>query len=170
MGKRSNYSRRILDSYATPFSAVAPLLLHLGSGICFDEPCAGDRALVSHLTRHGHQCARASDIADEHPVDAFNLERSGADMFITNPPWDWDVLDPLIDHLSNMKPTWLLLNADLMHNKRMGRHMRRCLKVVSIGRIKWIEGSKSTGMENCAWFLFVGREVQTLFYGREWRI
>jgi len=87
-------------------------------------------------------------------------------MFITNPPWHWDVLDPLITHLSDMRPTFLLLNADLMHNKRMARHMRRCSKVVSIGRVRWIEGSKNTGMENCAWYLFEDREVRTVFYGR----
>jgi len=166
MGKRSNYKRRSLDAYATPASAVWSLLPHLGLRVRFDEPCAGDRALVKHLTRHGHQCARASDITDEHSVDAFDLKRSSAEMFITNPPWHWDVLDPLITHLSDMRPTFLLLNADLMHNKRMARHMRRCSKVVSIGRVRWIEGSKNTGMENCAWYLFEDREVRTVFYGR----
>jgi hypothetical protein len=57
--------------------------------------------------------------------------------FITNPPYTWKILDPLITHLSNMAPTWLLLPADMMHNIRMAPHMAYCEKVVSVGRVKW---------------------------------
>ena len=32
--------------------------------------------------------------------------------------------------------------------------MKRCRKVVSVGRLKWIPGSKHTGKDNCAWYLF----------------
>jgi hypothetical protein len=40
-------------------------------------------------------------------------------------------------------------------------------KIVSIGRVKWIEDSKSVGKDNCCWYLFdrVGSD-KTKFYGR----
>jgi len=86
-------------------------------------------------------------------------------MFITNPPWSWPVLSKLINHLSELKPTWLLLNADLMHNKRMGQYMEKCTKVVSIGRVSWMQNGKK-GFENCTWNLFEKDAVETVFYGR----
>ena len=40
-------------------------------------------------------------------------------------------------------------------------------KVVSVGRIKWIKDSKSTGKDNCCWYLFDKRfDGNTEFYGR----
>jgi hypothetical protein len=164
MGKRSKFKRKPRDNYRTPLEAVRPLLPFLGFRVKFDEPCSGDGALVEYLKDAGHHCVNSSDIC--RGQDAMDITGTPAEMFITNPPWAWYVLDPLITHLSDMRPTFLLLNADLMHNKRMGRHMKRCSKVVSVGRIKWIEGSKNTGMENCVWMLFEDREVRTVFYGR----
>ena len=166
MGKRSDFKRKERDFYPTPYEAVVPLLPHLPSHTVFDEPCAGDRHLVRHLESSGHQCARASDISDEHPVDALDIKASGAHLFITNPPWTWTILNPLISHLSSMRPTFLLLNADLMHNKRMAQHMKRCRKIVSVGRVKWIPDSKHTSKDNCAWHLFDKRHDSTVFYGR----
>ena len=46
-------------------------------------------------------------------------------------------------------------------------YMPYCKKVVSIGRVKWIEGSKSTGMDNSCWYLFdYSHSGPTEFYGR----
>jgi hypothetical protein len=46
-------------------------------------------------------------------------------------------------------------------------YMTYCTKVVSVGRVKWIEGSKSVGKDNCAWHLFDGMaQAKTEFYGR----
>lgn len=45
--------------------------------------------------------------------------------------------------------------------------MKMCVKVVSVGRVKWIEDSKMTGKDNCAWYLFDENHVgPTQFYGR----
>ncbi len=64
-------------------------------------------------------------------------------------------------------PTWLLFDADWMHTKQSAPYMIYCKKVVSVGRVKWIEGSKSVGKDNCCWYLFdVGQEYPTEFYGR----
>jgi hypothetical protein len=45
--------------------------------------------------------------------------------------------------------------------------MTYCARVVSVGRVKWIEGSKSVGKDNCAWYLFDANvDTPTQFYGR----
>ncbi len=62
MGKRSDFVRVERDYYKTPYAAVPALLPHLEPNTRFCEPCAGDGALIDHLTKHGHVCASAWDI------------------------------------------------------------------------------------------------------------
>jgi len=184
LGKRSDFPRREKDWYATPYSAVLPLLPHLAPRTRFAEPCVGDGALVRHLERHGHTCYWGSDIEDRSaPVDAYGVEvikkypvadaltlttpLKQAGCIITNPPYDKSVLFPMIDHFAEQNTTFLLLNADFMHNVGSGRFLRRCSMIISIGRIKWIAGSKNGGMENFAWFRFDQKhEGPTEFFGR----
>jgi hypothetical protein len=170
MGKRSNFERRERDFYPTPYEAVLPLLGHLWPRAQFVEPCAGNGALVFHLQRHGHQCISASDIAplddSVKVLDAFSADIGGADCFITNPPWDRSVLHPLIHHLSSQAPTWLLFDADWMHTRQAAPFMPLLRKVVSVGRVKWIEGSKMTGKDNCCWYLFSQGSGAVTFWGR----
>ena len=93
-------------------------------------------------------------------------------MFITNPPWPRPGMhgEPTISialHLSAIAPTWLLLSADFAHNRYFGRIASRCVKIVSVGRVKWIAGSSMTGKDNAAWYLFDGRHAGvTAFIGR----
>ena len=90
-----------------------------------------------------------------------------ADLIITNPPWDRDVLHPLIDVFSNMLPTWLLFDADWMHTKQAIPFLTRCDRIVSVGRVKWFPETKMVGKDNCAWYLFLPDDVEeTVFYGR----
>jgi len=172
MGKRSDFVRIARDYYPTPVNAVLPLLPHLTEGTKFAEPCAGDSRLVKHLESFGHKCVMAIDIEPQDEsvdqLDIFDLQwTSGADMFITNPPWDRKILHPLIIHLSDIAPTWLLFDADWVHTKQSAEYMPRLKKIVSIGRVKWIEDSKMTGKDNCAWHLFdVNNKEETKFYGR----
>lgn len=159
MGKRSNFERRERDFYPTPYDAALPLLPHLKPGARFCEPCAGDGSLVDHLTKHGFVCARARDIeprrGDIDKKDALTTLTGNIDYFITNPPWDRKILHPLIEFLSDQHPTWLLFDSDWMHTKQSGVLMqRRCVKIVSVGRVKWIPNSKMTGKDNCCWYLF----------------
>ena len=64
-------------------------------------------------------------------------------------------------------PTWLLFDADWAHTKQSAPYMTSCVKIVSIGRVKWIEDSKMTGKDNCAWYLFdANHNSPTEFYGR----
>jgi len=169
MGKRSDFPRKKLDFYPTPYETTLPLLAHLAPNTLFVEPCGGDYALAEHLERNGHICKYAADIEPKHHKvahqDATLIHSTGATCFITNPPWAWKLLDPILSHLRSIKDTWLLLNADVMHNKRMGTHMRHCRAVVSVGRVSW-EGNGKAGMENSAWMCFTPEEQVTEFYGR----
>lgn len=172
MGKRSSFERVPRDFYPTPYEAVVPLLPHLSAHTLFDEPCAGNAALIGHLQRHGHECLNAFDIQPEHPDvevgDAALLgPGSGADCFITNPPWDRKDLHPIIANLSRLLPTWLLFDADWMHTKQSIPFLPLLKKIVSVGRVKWIPDSKMTGKDNCCWYLFdATSDDPTSFHGR----
>jgi len=160
MGKRSDFKRRPMDFYATPEEAVLPLLPYLPANTKFCEPCAGEGHLIRHLEKHGHQCASAFDINPEsiYPeLDATFLmpnHLAGATHIITNPPWSRPILHPMIWRFANLTPTWLLFDADWMFTKQSTPFMYYCRMIVAVGRVKWIEGSKNTGKDNCAWYLF----------------
>ena len=158
MGKRSNFERRERDFYPTPAKAVEPLLPHLNGVRRFCEPCAGNGALIDHLEAAGLQCASAWDIEPQRQDiaqhNALGRLIGNIDAFITNPPWDRRTLHPMIRHLSDQHPTWLLFDADWMHTKQSAELMRRCRAIVSVGRVKWIPDSKMTGKDNCCWYLF----------------
>tara|TARA_R110002126_G_scaffold11847_3_gene52308 strand:- start:168 stop:707 length:540 start_codon:yes stop_codon:yes gene_type:complete len=178
MAKRSDFKRVERDYYPTPPEAVVPLIKHLPEHGTYMEPCAGDNRLVNHitdLTKGRMKCLLSSDIEpqshDVARIDVFDTDLAkdfDARYFITNPPWDRKILHPLIVHLSNQRPTWLLFDADWMHTVQSKEYMKRCVKIVSIGRVKWIEGSKMTGKDNCAWYLFDVNPLvgPTAFYGR----
>jgi len=178
LGKRSNYERIPRDFYSTPLAAVEPLIPHLPYTFDYIEPCAGDGRLITHIDTltEGHgECVFASDvepraegIAEENAleIDVFGFD---IDFCITNPPWDRKILHPFLERWMQMCPTWVLFDADWMHTKQSSILMTYCVKVVSIGRVKWIEDSKSVGKDNCAWYLFdIARDPkkQTEFYGR----
>lgn len=170
MGKRSQFARVERDFYPTPEAAVKPLLPHIETIIEFDEPCAGDGALIKHLDSAGKVNVYAGDIDPRGDFifrhDALKLSRCQGDAFITNPPWRRDILHPLIKHLSGLAPTWLLFDADWPHTKQSAELMPYCAKIVSVGRLKWIPDSKYTGKDNCAWYLFLDRKGPTQFIGR----
>lgn len=158
MGKRSDFQRVERDFYPTPMAAVIPLLSHLSKNTNFVEPCAGNGALIDHLTLCGHVCTDAWDIEplrqDIKQADALTIGLGDSDCFITNPPWNRKILHPMIEHLSTIAPTWLLFDADWIHTKQSIKFMPRLRKIISIGRVKWIPDSKTTGKDNCCWYLF----------------
>lgn len=171
MGKRSSFERVERDYYPTPWPAVVPLLAHLAPKTRFVEPCAGDGALIDHLVRAGHVCARAWDIEplrdDIDQRDALTRLVGNLDCFITNPPWERAFLHRLILHLSDQAPTWLLFDADWIHTVQSIPYMPRLKRIVAVGRIKWIPDSPFTGKDNCAWHLFGEPDnIPPAFYGR----
>lgn len=161
MGKRSTgFERAPRSWYPTPAAAVALLLPHLRPGRLYAEPCAGDGALINHLHAAGHECIWASDI---HPLAPFitkadalapDFKLPAVDCVISNPPWDRPILHRLIPVFVQQAPTWLLLDADWVHTRQAAPFMPMLRKIVSVGRVKWIENSKMTGKDNCAWHLF----------------
>ena len=170
MGKRSEFPRRERDTYDTPYSAVIPLLPHLKPNTRFAELCAGKGDLIRHLEQHGHKCTEAWDIEPRaegiNKGDALQLVTGGMDCIITNTPWDRELLHPMIDHFRMMAPTWILLDADWMHTKQAAPYLPYCAKIVAVGRVKWIEGSKHTGKDNAVWMRFEDDYTETLFVGR----
>ena len=165
MGKRSDFERLKGDFYVTPFEAVKPLAPHLSGMLHYTEPCAGDGSLIGHIWNWaGLECKYACDI-DPRPKmhdwprgiearDAMTITNCLGQAFITNPPWTREILHPLITHLSNLAPTWMIFDADWMHTVQARPHLERCMKIVSVGRVKWIAGSANTGKDNAAWYLF----------------
>lgn len=169
MGKRSDFPRVEKDYYRTiDPRAVAALAPHLEPESWFAEPCVGGFDLADSLSDIGHVCAYASDISEG--VDALNLsdiDLYGCDLIITNPPWSRPILHALIDHLSALKPTWLLFDADWAHTLQSKLYMPKCVKIVSVGRLIWIPGTTMSGKDNCAWYLFDANHMgDTEFVGR----
>lgn len=169
MGKRSSFERVERDFYPTPLKAVEPLIPHLPDNCMFSEPCAGNGALVDHLKSLGHNCIWESDISPMRTMfkaDALSLLYLNG-IIITNPPWTRSILHRMIVHFSNMRPTWLLFDADWAHTKQAIPYLPRLRKIVAVGRVKWIPDSKHTGKDNCAWHLFTQpSDAPAEFYGR----
>lgn len=176
MGKRSNFIRRERDFYSTPLAAVEPLVPHLPASFTFCEPCAGDGRLIEHIERlTDSACVSAFDLeplgADIEELDALELTEQDleeAKLIITNPPWDRKILHPMIERFSDLRPTWLLFDADWIHTVQSSELVKtRLCKIISIGRVKWIEDSAGSGKDNAAWYLFDrNKSGETEFHGR----
>lgn len=176
MAKRSDMARIPKEKYRTPPEAVLPLLPHLAPCTMFIEPCAGDGRLARTLVNHGHRCLAMYDNAPEHHDvrlrDATRLRWPGAPegaIWITNPPWRRDWLHPIIRNLIEWAPCWLLFDADWIHTTQSIPFKPYLRKIVSAGRIKWIEGTAMTSKDNSAWHYFTSefsRSAPT-FHGPE---
>lgn len=159
MGKRSTFKRIAKDHYPTiDPRAVRPLLPHLNLSQRYAEPCAGEGHLIDLLDPH-IVLAWASDIdprrsARIHENDALAVGIGDADLFITNPPWGRKLLHPLIVHLSDQAPTWLLFDASWANTKQAKPFMPRCRKIVAVGRLIWMEGTTTQGKDDCSWYMF----------------
>lgn len=175
MGKRSDFERNPRDYYPTPYEAVIPLLPHLTSGTNphkiqakFIEPCAGDGRLVRHLEKHGHKCVYACDIEpqadniEQQDCLFFGFQLPTCDLIITNPPWERGVLHAMIESFRHQAPTWLLFDSDWMFTKQAASYKKYCQKIITVGRVSWMENGTS-GMDNCCWYLFGKDECQTIF-------
>lgn len=158
MGKRSDFARRPHDAYQTiDPRAVRLLLPHLHGVRSFAEPCAGEGHLVRQLTEAGLCCTYSGDIQEGQ--DALGLSHADCgmpDAYITNPPWTRVLLHALVEHLMRLGPTWLLFDADWMHNTKrpIPSLLDHCSQIVSVGRLRWMEKSESSGKDNAAWYRF----------------
>lgn len=170
MGKRSEFPRRKNDWYVTPKHAVVPLLQHLPDNFKYIEPCGGDATLAYHIGELTENKGKLVDIFDVEPKattvredDALTFTTSKKfDYYITNPPWTRKILHPLIDNLASQRPTWLLFDADWMHNVHAIPYLKYCRKIVSVGRVRWF--NNIAGKENSAWYLFDKKGIGETFY------
>lgn len=158
MSKHSKGAPRVEnDFYPTPYAAALPLLRVLPPRTEFVEPCAGDGALVGHLERHGHTCLDAFDIAPRSfLIDEANaLSRVPYEdaPVITNPPFDWKLLQPLLDHWISYTRAWLLLPADMLPNLRFAPYSVYIRHIAPIGRVSWQDNGKA-GFDDFSWFYF----------------
>jgi hypothetical protein len=174
MGKRdkNKFKRVDKDFYRTiDPSCVVPPFISAIRGARYAEPCYGEGHLED-LLMDVAECVWRSDIrptvGSSFVVDALKLTKADlrqAEMIVTNPPYDWSMLKPLLDHLPTLKPIWLLLPADYMFNVRVGPYMKRCSQVIAVGRLFWLE-NKVKGVSNMAWYEFVDGFTETIFVGR----
>lgn len=160
MGKRSDFERIPKDFYRTwDKRAVPPLVRELPIKVNYYEPCAGEKDLIKQLDAFGHNCIGYSDIS--HGTDVFDLTKNdlptNTDAIITNPPWSRKILHGIIDHCMNefKKNTFLLFDADWAYTKQAAPYLEKyCRKIISVGRLKWIEDSPHDAKDNCAWYHF----------------
>jgi hypothetical protein len=135
--------------------AVTPLLPHLSGVRTFAEPCSGDGSLAAHLEDAGLRCGAFGDLNDANRLDARTWDRDdfdGIDAVITNPPWEARTMMGIMEHQSTFRPSWFLIYSDwLFTHQSSGLMKDRCTDIVPVGRVKWIEGSKSVGFDNCCW-------------------
>jgi len=170
---KGKFMRSKRDFYQTPPDAVLPLIEILGSPCTYVEPCAGNGALIDALADHGCDCEIAFDIEpqrhDIFKLDAREVNLSGGTKIITNPPWSRPILHELINIFSRQCETWLLFDADWMHTKQAAAYLKYCHAIITVGRCKWIHGSKHVRFDNAAWYLFDQQAEYngTLFFGKD---
>lgn len=188
MGKRSSFEPRKNDAYDTPLEAVKPLLDHLPPATLFIEPCAGRGDLVAFLQAEGHICTGAFDIEPREPQFKINSQFLPAgiakrdalkfkadkhyypsDMIITNPPWSRDLLHALIFHFYWQRPTWLLFDADWKHTEQAQPYLPLIKKTVSVGRVRWIDGTKDKSNDNAEWYFLDGTNHSIEFFRKAWK-
>lgn len=159
MGKRSDFQRRPMDAYQTIDPRAVSTLVPFLDGVRFyAEPCRGEGRLEKALNDAGLICLWSSDITDTDPsFNALHLTKGhleSIDAIITNPPWSRPILHQMILHFQRIAPTWLLFDADWAHTKQAAPFLPQCTHIVSVGRLRWIEGTSQTGKDNCAWYRF----------------
>lgn len=185
MGKREEVKQERLDRDFYPTidaDAIVPLIKWFEKKyprvdapyVSYVEPCAGNGSLVSLLAKY-LSCEYAIDIEpgadfvykqDCLDITFGDIWFGSASYFITNPPFKWSSLQPILNALPNLLPTWLLLPADMMHNKRMGPYMEKCSDIVSVGRLYWFADKPIKGVDNYCWYLFNYDKCETVFHGR----
>jgi len=176
MGKRNfgKFDLKPKDYYPTiDPEAIPETFLQEVRGVKYAEPCYG-RGDLEKLLMEVAECKWRSDVdpqvesaVERDACDLTHHDLSDCGVIITNPPYSWNALEPLLTHLPSLLPTWFLLPADMAHNKRMGPYMRMCQKIISVGRLYWMVDRPVRGVENFAWYLFTSCETDyTRFVGR----
>ena len=126
----------------------------------FAEPCCGNGALVHHLELHGltlRLCRRHLRLVRtpwRSSSTAMPETRSSPTHRTIRP-----LMHALIEHFTRSLPAWLLLEMDWASTQQAGPFMPSCTDIVSIGRLRWIEGTTMSGKQNFAWYRFDHRHL-----------
>lgn len=184
MGKYSKKNEvRPRDLWPTVDPDAVKSLIPWIKGRKYAEPCCGSGDLIK-LIGDNAECVWASDVVNTYDyvkqgkaqeLTREDMQTAGAELCITNPPFSWDMLQPIVNRLRLINPTWLLLPADFMHNKRSAYLMKTCSRVVAVGRLYWVldGGNESMrgikGKDNYCWYFWPmhGEECDTVFYERD---
>lgn len=172
MGKRSDFKRIERDYYRTfDPRAVAPLVKYLPEDVKFTEPFCGDGALIANIANHLWK-AKVISYSDINPKisGAETCDYKDAKYFdnsycISNPPWNRKILHEAIDFYHDLwekrnVTTWLLFDANWLWTKQAKPFYNKIEYVIPIGRVKWIEDSKMSSKDDCAWFKIGGYESE----------
>ena len=162
MSKRSNFKKIEKDAYQTiDGRSVTPLLPHIEGVRAYAEPCAADGFLIEHFEQQAPwmECTYSNDIDwfdGEDAIVGTQLEaaRERYSHIITNPPWTRKVMHPMLWRFMSIAPTWCLFDADWAHTKQARELIKHCVKIVSLGRLRWIPDTTMSGKDNCAFYLF----------------
>lgn len=173
MTKRNpGHDRRKQDAYDTPPSVARFLLPHLPDGARIAEPCAGRGMLSDTLAACGFPVTFKADVEprreDIRQHDALLLSPADvatSDIIVTNPPWSRPLMHRMIAVFRGLRPTWLLMEADWAFTSQAREHLHFCHTIVAVGRVSWLMNGTS-GLDNCAWYLFGRDPVRTEFVGR----
>lgn len=178
MTKFNKYEPQPRDLWRSTDPNIFPPLEPYVAGKTYFEPCYGAGDLEAGLSNFA-VCHWASDIEPQTPYatkrDALDLTAEDVkhcEYGITNPPFQWAMLRPLLEYLPTLKPTWLLLPSDSMHNKQMAPFMNKCSLIVSVGRLYFHKQGEdinsvkySRGTANHCWYLFHDNPQVTQFVG-----
>ena len=146
MGKRSNFERIPRDFYPTPHAAVPPLIPHLRGVRTFAEPCCGDGALVRHLESFGLRCAmRATSRPARTPWRSTSTARPTRSSQTRRTAQNHARPDRALP----AHPADVAVNRlDWACTKQAAPFMPSCSDIVSVGRLRWIEGTTMSGKQN----------------------
>lgn len=178
MTKFNKYEPQPRDLFRSTDPNIFPPLIPYIRGKTYAEPCYGYGDLEDGLM-DAAKCGWRSDLLPQFSSavqrDALDLTKEDlkdCDIISTNPPFQWAMLKPLLEYLPTLKPTWLLLPSDSMHNKQMAPFMNKCSLIVSVGRLYFHKQGEdinsvkySRGTANHCWYLFHDNPQVTQFVG-----
>lgn len=151
--KTDNALKNPKDFWPTPFKPIRKLAEVLPPFTVYEEPCAGDGAILRGL--YDHLCGDAYDFMPRaigiRGADALTVRPKY--LVITNPPYRRSLLQPLLDHWIGRHECWLLLPLDMASNVWTNPYMRYVDRILPLGRVSWMQNGKA-GMENSCWFHF----------------
>lgn len=174
MARRSDFKRVERDYYRTFDPKAGHALRPFVEDVKFAlEPFAGAGDLTAQFPEINWM---ETDIEPQSDTvlkrDAFRYSESELNAFdcvISNPPWSRPIMHKAIEHFASIIPTWFLLDANWVWTKQASPYINKYLTdIVTIGRLKWIEGTNMSGKDDCAWFRFsADKKEPTRFFGRE---